>query len=123
METLIDELAARAKIDPIAYRLRLLAPGARKQRAALTLLQQQSGWRNKLPRGHAMGIACSQYHDTGRRVRGRGLDRGQAAEDPIAPTVTSICGLAVNPLSIESQVSGRDRFRPDAADGETGPSL
>src|SRR5258708_21157407 len=42
METLIDELAVRAKTDPIAYRLELLDPGARKQPAALALLQEKS---------------------------------------------------------------------------------
>jgi hypothetical protein len=35
METLIDELATHARIDPIAYRLRLLNPDARTQRALL----------------------------------------------------------------------------------------
>src|SRR5713101_7564177 len=41
METLVDELAERAKMDPIAYRLRLLAADARKLRAPLTLLQDR----------------------------------------------------------------------------------
>jgi isoquinoline 1-oxidoreductase beta subunit len=105
VETLIDELAARAKIDPIAYRLELLAPDARKLRAALALLQEKSAWRNKLPRGHTAGIACSQYHDTAVAC---------AVEVSIADkrprihraTVTIDCGLAVNPLSVESQVQG-----------------
>src|SRR5467141_1354083 len=38
METLIDELAVRAKVDPIAYRLALLRPDARKLRNPLALL-------------------------------------------------------------------------------------
>jgi isoquinoline 1-oxidoreductase beta subunit len=41
METLIDELATRAKIDPIRYRLTLLDADAKKLRAALTLLQER----------------------------------------------------------------------------------
>src|SRR6266853_1957302 len=105
METLIDELAVRAKTDPIAYRFKLLAPDARKLRAALALLQEKSAWRNKLPRGHAAGIACSQYHDTAVAC---------AVEVSIADkrprihraTVAIDCGLAVNPLSVESQVQG-----------------
>src|SRR5688572_17805322 len=55
METLIDELAARAKADPIAYRRRLLKPEAKKLRSALGLLAEKSAWRTKLPRGHAAG--------------------------------------------------------------------
>src|SRR4029079_1737767 len=57
METLVDELAAKARVDPIAYRLKLLKPDAKKLRGALALLQEKSGWRNNLPKGHAAGIA------------------------------------------------------------------
>jgi len=105
METLIDELAARAKIDPIAYRLELLAPDARKLRAALALLQEKSAWRNKLSRGHAAGIACSQYHDTAVACA---VDVSIVDKRPRIhrATVTIDCGLAVNPLSVESQVQG-----------------
>ncbi len=105
METLIDELAVRAKTDPIAYRLKLLDPGARKQRAALTLLQQQSGWRNKLPRGHGVGIACSEYHETAVACA---VDVSIVEKRPRIhrATVAIDCGLAVNPLSVESQVQG-----------------
>src|SRR5258708_20165135 len=63
-ETLVDELAVRAKADPIAYRLKLLKPDAKKFRSSLTLLDQKSGWRHRLPRNHAAGIACSQYNRT-----------------------------------------------------------
>src|SRR5260221_988244 len=48
METLIDELAVRGKTDPIAYRLKLLEPRARNQRAALALLPGNNAWRKKL---------------------------------------------------------------------------
>jgi len=105
METLIDELAARAKIDPIAYRLALLAPDARKLRAALALLEQKSAWRKNLPRNHAVGIACSEYHDTAVACA---VDVSIVDKRPRIhrATVTIDCGLAVNPLSVESQVQG-----------------
>ncbi len=104
-ESLIDELAMRAKADPIAYRLRLLKPDAKKFRTTLILLDQQSGWRHRLRADHATGIACSQYNGTcvacavevsidNRRLR---IHRATVAVD---------CGLAVNPLSIESQMHG-----------------
>src|SRR2546427_1941115 len=60
METLIDELATRAKIDPIAYRRKLLKPDAKKLRGALDLMDEKSAWRNKLPQGHAVGISCHE---------------------------------------------------------------
>jgi isoquinoline 1-oxidoreductase subunit beta len=106
METLVDELAERAKMDPIAYRLQLLAADAKKLRAPLMLLQERTGtWRHNLPRGHAAGVACSEYHETGvacavdvsiENNRPR-IHRAAVAID---------VGMAVNPLTIESQCQG-----------------
>src|SRR5205085_11851929 len=49
METLIDELATRARTDPIAYRRKLLKPEAKKPLRTLDLLEQASAsWRNNL---------------------------------------------------------------------------
>ena len=42
METLIEELAVRAKMDPIAYRRKLLKPEAKKLHSALNLLEAKS---------------------------------------------------------------------------------
>jgi isoquinoline 1-oxidoreductase beta subunit len=104
-ETLIDELAKRAKADPIAYRLRLLKPDAKKFRTSLILLDQQSGWRRRLRANHAAGIACSQYNGTcvacavEVSINNRRLMIHRA-------TVAVDCGLAVNPLSVESQMHG-----------------
>src|SRR5207253_4020737 len=64
METLVDELATRAKMDPIAYRRKLLKPDAKKLRAALDLLDEKSVWRNNLARGHAAGISCHECFET-----------------------------------------------------------
>jgi len=103
METLIDELATRAKADPIAYRRKLLKADAGKLRRALDLMDKKSAsWRAKLPQGHAVGIACHQSFETGvacavdvsienKRPK---IHRATIALDP---------GTAVNPLTIESQ--------------------
>src|ERR1700719_2311532 len=65
METLIDELATQAKVDPIAYRRKLLKPDARKLHGALDLMEEKSAaWRNQLPKGHAVGIACHEAFET-----------------------------------------------------------
>ncbi|HEV3205763.1 MAG TPA: xanthine dehydrogenase family protein molybdopterin-binding subunit [Terriglobales bacterium] len=103
METLIDELATRARIDPIAYRRKLLKPDARKLRGALDLMEEKSApWRAQLPKAHAVGVSCHESFDTGvacaaevsvenKRPR---IHRVTVAVDP---------GVAVNPLTIESQ--------------------
>lgn len=102
METLIDELAARAKVDPIAYRRRLLRPEARKLRAALSLLEEKSAWRRRLPGGHAAGIACHESFETGVACA---VDVSIENKRPRIhrATVAVDCGVAVNPLTIESQ--------------------
>ena len=106
METLIDELAARAKTDPIAYRRKLLKPDAKKLRAALDLLEEKSaGWRKNLPKGHAVGIACHECFETAVACA---VDVSIENKRPKIhrATVAVHCGLAVNPLTIESQFQG-----------------
>ena len=105
METLIDELATRAKMDPIAYRRKLLKPEAKKLRAALDLMDQQSAWRNSLPKGHAAGIACHECFGTAVACA---VDVSIENKRPKIhrATVAVDCGLAVNPLTIESQFQG-----------------
>lgn len=105
IETLIDELATRAKIDPIDYRLKLLSP-ASKRRSTLSLLQEKTAaWRSGLPRGHAVGIACNEYHETEVACA---VDVSIENNRPRIhrATVAVHIGLAVNPLTIESQFQG-----------------
>ena len=105
METLIDELATRAKIDPIAYRRKLLKPDAKKLRSVLDLLDRESGWRNSLPNGHAAGIAIHECFETAVACA---VDVSVENKRPKIhrATVAVNCGLAVNPLTIESQFQG-----------------
>jgi isoquinoline 1-oxidoreductase beta subunit len=102
METLIDELAARAKVDPIAYRRKLLAPEAKKSLAVLDLLDEKSAWRRNLPKSHAAGIACHESFGTGVACA---VDVSIENKRPRIhrATVAVDCGMAVNPLTIESQ--------------------
>jgi isoquinoline 1-oxidoreductase beta subunit len=103
METLIDELATRAKIDPFAYRRKLLKVDAKKLRRALDLLEEKSAaWRNKLPKGHAVGISCHECFGTAVACA---VDVSIENKRPKIhrATLAIDCGLAVNPQTIESQ--------------------
>jgi isoquinoline 1-oxidoreductase beta subunit len=103
METLIDELAARARIDPIAYRRKLLKPEAKKLRAALDLMDERSkSWRTSLAKDHAVGISCHECFDTAVACA---ADVSIENKRPKIHRVTIAvhCGLAVNPLGVESQ--------------------
>ena len=72
VESFIDELAQRADVDPIEFRLSLLdgagknagtAPhsvgGARRLAAVLEDVRERSGWGRELPAGEALGVATS----------------------------------------------------------------
>ena len=103
METLVDELATRAKMDPIAYRRKLLKPEAKKLRAALDLMDEKSSaWRSKLPKGHAAGVSCHECFGTSVACA---VDVSIENKRPKIhrATVAVNCGLAVNPLTVESQ--------------------
>jgi len=103
METLIDELALRAKMDPIAYRRKLLKPEAKKLLGPLALLETATAaWRNRLPKGHALGISCHESFGTGVACA---VDVSIENKRPRIhrATLAVDCGLAVNPLSVESQ--------------------
>jgi len=102
METLIEELAVRAKMDPLAYRRKLLKPEAKKLHAALNLLEAKTAWRRRLPRGHAVGFAIHESFGTGVACA---VDVSIVNKRPRIhrATVAVDCGLAVNPLTVESQ--------------------
>jgi isoquinoline 1-oxidoreductase beta subunit len=113
METMIDELAAAAGKDPVAYRRALLAKQPRVL-ATLDLAASKAGWGSVLPKGHARGIAvhesfqsvCAQVAEVsleGDRVK---VHRVVAAFD---------CGLVVNPLTVEAQVQGAIAYGLSAA--------
>jgi isoquinoline 1-oxidoreductase subunit beta len=103
METLIDELATRAKADPIVYRRKLLKADAGKLHRALDLMDEKSApWRTKLPKGHALGISCHQSFGTGVACA---VDVSIEDKRPKIhrATIALDAGIAVNPLTIESQ--------------------
>ena len=103
METLVDELATRAGTDPIAYRRKLLKPDEKKMRAVIDLMDEKSAsWRNQLPQGHAVGVACHESFETNVACA---VDVSIENKRPKIHRVTVAldCGTAVNPLTIESQ--------------------
>jgi isoquinoline 1-oxidoreductase beta subunit len=105
METLVDELATRAGADPFEYRRRLLAPDAHKLRTALDLLDRQTAWRSQLPAGHAAGLALHESFDTAVGCLAEvSVVRGRPRIHRV--TAAANLGIAVNPLTIESQIQG-----------------
>jgi len=105
VESAIDELAAAAGIDPLAFRQRLLA-GNPRVLAVLNAAASLGGWGTPLPGGRARGLALSVSF---------GSIVAQVAEIS-QPVVGSLrvhrvacaidCGRAINPNSVEAQMQG-----------------
>jgi isoquinoline 1-oxidoreductase beta subunit len=105
VESFVDECAAVAKQDPVAYRRAMLANNKRAL-AVLNLAAEKAGWGAALPKGHGRGVslqsAFGSYlaHVLEVAVNDQGeirLVRSVAAVD---------CGYRVNPDTVEAQIQG-----------------
>jgi isoquinoline 1-oxidoreductase beta subunit len=106
METLIDEAAHVAGMDPVAYRKTLIGAKHTRHLAALDLAVAKSGYgKKKLPQGRAYGVAM---HESFNSVVAYVVEASVVKGVPKLHRVTAgvHCNLAVNPLTIEAQVQG-----------------
>ena len=113
METLIEELAGRAKKDALEYRRNLLTKSSRHI-AVLDLLKKKSPWGKKAPKGHAYGMAV---HESFNSVVGHVMDVSIVDGVPKVHRVWSAvhCGRVVNPEGAKTQVEGAIAFGMSAA--------
>jgi isoquinoline 1-oxidoreductase beta subunit len=106
METLIDEAAHAAKMDPVAYRKKLLGEKGKRHMAALDLAVAKSGYGKKaLPKGQAWGVAVHESFNT---VIAYVVVASIKDGTPKLHQVTAgvHCNQPVNPLTIEAQIQG-----------------
>jgi isoquinoline 1-oxidoreductase beta subunit len=106
METLVDEVARAAGVDPVAYRRKLLGDKRPRHLAALDLAVDKSGYGKKpLGEGRAWGVAV---HGMSGSVVAYVVEASVEQGVPKLHKVTAgvHCNLAVNPLTIEAQVQG-----------------
>jgi isoquinoline 1-oxidoreductase beta subunit len=114
VESFIDELAAAAKQDPVAYRKALLGHNPRAL-TVLTLATEKAGWGQPLPARRGRGVSVQFAF---------GSYLSQVAEVEVAADgsirvhriVCAVdCGLAVNPDTIAAQMEGGSIFGLTAA--------
>jgi isoquinoline 1-oxidoreductase subunit beta len=113
-ESFMDELAAAAKQDPVAYRLALLDKTPRAK-AVLALAAEKAGWGEKLPsrvgRGVSIQNAFATYmaHVAEVEVSKQGAVR-------VRRVVCALdCGTVVNPDTVEAQIQSAVMFGITAA--------
>lgn len=103
IESFIDELAAAAKRDPLAYRLALLQKSPRAMKALQTAADR-SGWGTSLPDGQARGIAlCIGFGSFTAQVVQVSTDKEGVAR-PTHVWCAVDCGVVVNPDTVRAQM-------------------
>jgi len=105
METLVDELAHDAGLDPVAYRRQLLRKRDRHL-STLDLVVAQSGYgKMRLAAGRAWGVAIHEFVDT---IVAYVVEVSMNGDQPVLHRVTAAihCNMPVNPRTIEAQVQG-----------------
>ncbi|HET7732068.1 MAG TPA: xanthine dehydrogenase family protein molybdopterin-binding subunit [Usitatibacter sp.] len=113
METMIDELAAAARKDPVAYRRELLAAHPNVVRV-LDLAASKGGWGTPLPAGRGRGIAVHEsFGSICAQVAEVSLEGGKPRVHRVVAAFD--CGLVVNPMSVEAQLQGAIAFGLSAA--------
>ncbi|HEX9522013.1 MAG TPA: molybdopterin cofactor-binding domain-containing protein, partial [Reyranella sp.] len=112
MECFMDELAAAAGQDPLAFRLKLLKP---KWAAVLKAAADKAGYGKPLPAGHFHGIA--QIMGYGSYVAG--VAEVSVSADGVLKihkiTAATNPGHVVNPAQVERQVAGSFAYGLSAA--------
>ena len=107
METMMDELAAAAGKDPLAFRLALLGKNERGERAAgvLKLAAEKAGWGRPRRAGVAQGIAMHHsFKSYVAQVAEVSMKNGKVKVERVVCAVD--CGIAVNPDVIRAQMEG-----------------
>jgi isoquinoline 1-oxidoreductase subunit beta len=109
VETVIDELATLAGVDPVKFRLGLLAQDSRAL-AVVKLAQQQSGWATPLAgAGRGRGFAFHYSFNTRVAMVAEVTVSGNTIKvDRIVAAVD--VGTAVNPDLVRSQIEGAVGF-------------
>ncbi len=105
-ESFLDELAAAAGKDPLAFRLELLKNNMRTARV-LQVVAEKAGWGKAVAQGHALGIAQHTCFGTSvAQVAEVSVNR-QDGKIKVHKVVVAIdCGPVVNPGPLVAQVEG-----------------
>jgi isoquinoline 1-oxidoreductase beta subunit len=114
IESFIDELAAAAKQDAVAYRLALLDKAPRAK-AVLALAAQKAGWGQPLPKGSGRGVSLQHVFATYMAM----VAEVEVAKDGtvrVHRVVCAVdCGTVVNPDTVRAQIQSAIMFGITAA--------
>ena len=113
VESFMDELAAAARQDPVAYRRALLKDA--RLRAVLDLATRKAGWGKPLPAGHGRGVAVQSAFGS-YMTQVTEVSVGKDGKLRVEKVVCAIdCGQVVNPDTVHAQMQGGVMFGLSAA--------
>jgi len=113
-ESFIDELAAAAKQDPVAYR-RALLEQAPRAKGVLELAAEKAGWGQPLPERVGRGVSVQNAFGT-YMAQVAEVEVSKAGEVRVRRVVCALdCGTVVNPDTVQAQVQGAIIFGITAA--------
>jgi CO/xanthine dehydrogenase Mo-binding subunit len=106
IESFIDELAAAAKQDPVAFRRGLLGKAPRAQ-AVIDLAAKEAGWGKPLPPGWGRGISLLYSGWDSYLAQVAEVEVSKTGEVRVHRIVCAVdCGTIVNPDIVKAQVEG-----------------
>ncbi|MCY7387300.1 MAG: xanthine dehydrogenase family protein molybdopterin-binding subunit [Burkholderiales bacterium] len=102
-ESFIDELAAAAGKDPVAYRMAMLnGEGSARFRSVMNIAATKAGW-GKAPAGRFQGVALMEGYGTYvAQIAEISIDKGEIRVHKVTCAVD--CGTMVNPDIVKAQV-------------------
>lgn len=106
IESFLDELAAAAQQDPVAYRRALLGKAPRA-RAVLDVAARAAGWGRRLPDGWGRGVSCLYSAWDSYLAAVAEVEVSKAGEVRVHRVVCAVdCGTVVNPDTVKAQIEG-----------------
>ena len=106
-ESFMDELAAAAGADPLAFRLRYLDDP--RARTVLETAARRASWGESLPPGEGRGLAFARYENTAAyvaTVAEVAVDGATGAVRVRRIIVAHVCGQIINPDGVRNQIEG-----------------
>ena len=104
-EVFIDELAHKAGIDALTFRMNMLNNSPR-HKEVLRLAADKAGWGKSLPKGQGMGLAVHEsFGSWSAQVATVTVSKdGNISVDEIVASVD--CGTVINPDGVKAQIEG-----------------
>src|SRR5262249_12967223 len=113
-ESFIDELAAAAKQDAVAYR-RALLDRAPRARAVLGLAAESAGWGQALPKGSGRGVSLQSVFGS-YLAQVAEVEVSKEGDVRIRRVVCAVdCGTVVNSDTVQAQIQSGTIFGATAA--------